>query len=106
MTEPDTATQSPQKFGIQLDSVDVNRLIQTGASPRGMGMLLKAARVHAWLMNRDSLYPEDLHAVFHELIAHRLVFHSMYENRRTVLARELTSHILSTVAVPAQVKAA
>ncbi len=100
------ATQSPQKFGIQLDSVDVNRLIQTGASPRGMSMLLKAARVHAWLMNRDSLYPEDLHAVFHELIAHRLVFHSMYENRRTVLARELTSHILSTVAVPAQVKAA
>lgn len=100
------ATQSPQEFGIQLDSVDVNRLIQTGASPRGMGMLLKAARVHAWLMNRDSLYPEDLHAVFHEVIAHRLVFHSMYENRRTVLARELTSHILSNVEVPAQVKAA
>lgn len=96
------ATQSPEKFGIQLDSVDVNRLIHTGASPRGMGMLLKAARVHAWLMNRDSLYPEDIHAVFHELIAHRLVFNSMYENRRTALARELTTRILSTVAVPAK----
>ncbi|OIQ87446.1 ATPase family [mine drainage metagenome] len=96
------ATQNPGRFGIRLDSVDVNRLIHTGASPRGMGMLLKAARVHAWLMNRDSLYPEDIHAVFHELIAHRLVFHSMYENRRTVLARELTSAILSSVAVPAK----
>ncbi len=96
------ATQDPEKFGIKLDSVDVKRLIHTGASPRGMGMLLKAARVHAWLMNRDSLYPEDIHAVFHEIIAHRLVFNPMYEMRRTALARELTSHILSTVAVPAK----
>ncbi len=100
------STQNPEKFGIKLDSVDVNRLIHTGASPRGMGMLLKAARVNAWLMNRDSLYPEDIHAVFHELIAHRLVFNTMYENRRTVLARELTSQILATVAVPSQAKSA
>ena len=96
------ATQSPEKFGIRMDSVETNRLIHTGASPRGMGMLLKAARVHAWLMNRDSLYPEDIHAVFHEIVAHRLVFNSMYEMRRTVLARELTSHILETVEVPAK----
>jgi len=94
------ATQTPASFGIKLDSVDVDRLILAGASPRGMGMLLKAARVHAWLMERDSLYPEDIHAVFHEIIAHRLVFNSMYETRRTALARELTSNILSTVAVP------
>lgn len=100
------STQHPEKFGIQLDSVDVTRLVHTGASPRGMGMLLKAARVNAWLMNRDSLYPEDIHAVFHELIAHRLVFNSMYENRRTQLARELTSKILSTVAVPSAHSAA
>jgi MoxR-like ATPase len=67
-----------------------------------MGMLLKAARVHAWLMERDSLYPEDLHAVFHEIIAHRLVFNAMYETRRTALARELTARILSSIAVPAK----
>jgi MoxR-like ATPase len=100
------ATQNPASFGIRMDSVDVSRLIQAGASPRGMGMLLKAARVHAWLMNRDSLYPEDIHAVFHEIIAHRLAFNSMYENRRTSLARELTSHILDMVAVPSKALAA
>jgi MoxR-like ATPase len=98
------STQNPEKFGIKLESVDVNRLIHTGASPRGMGMLLKAARVNAWLVGRDSLYPEDIHAVFHELIAHRLVFNNMYENRRTELARELTTQILSKVAVPSQAK--
>lgn len=96
------ATQHPEKFGVKMDSVDVHRLIHTGASPRGMGMLLKAARVHAWLKERDSLYPEDLHAVFHEIVAHRLVFHSMYEMRRTALSRELTSRIIDAVAVPAK----
>lgn len=95
-----TATQDPSKFDIELDSVDVKRLIQAGASPRGMGMLLKAARVHAWLMDRDSLYPEDIHAVFHEIIAHRLAFNSMYESRRTLLARELSTKILDQVHVP------
>ena len=95
------ATQRPQDFGIALEGVDMQRLIQAGASPRGMGMLLKAARVHAWLMDREYLYPEDIHAVFHEVIAHRLVFNSMYESRRTMLARELTAKILQTVAVPA-----
>lgn len=96
------ATQNPAKFGIKLDNVDVHRLIQAGASPRGMGMLLKAARVHAWLMNREDIFPEDIHAVFHEIIAHRLAFNSMYETRRTALARELTSHILNSVAVPSR----
>jgi MoxR-like ATPase len=100
------ATQNPAKFGIRMESVDAGRLIQAGASPRGMGMLLKAARVNAWLMNRDSLYPEDIHAVFHEIIAHRLAFNAMYENRRTTLARELTTHILDMVTVPSQVLAA
>lgn len=95
-----TATQDPSKFDIKLDSVDVDRLIQAGASPRGMGMLLKAARVHAWLMDRDSLYPEDIHAVFHEIIAHRLAFNSMYESRRTLLARELSDKILDQVHAP------
>jgi len=96
------ATRAPAKFGIHLDSVDVARLVQAGASPRGMGMLLKAARVHAWLQERDSLYPEDIHAVFHEIISHRLVFNPMYEMRRTVLARELSSAILRTVEVAAK----
>ncbi len=94
------ATQNPEKFGIQLDQAEVSKLINHGASPRGMGMLLKAARVNAWLMNRSDLYPEDLHAVFHAVIAHRLVFNTMYESRRTLLSRELTSQILKTVAVP------
>ena len=44
-----------------------------GASPRGMSMLLRAARVAAWLDGRDHVTPEDVQAVFAETIAHRLV---------------------------------
>ena len=94
------ATQAPAKFGIKIDGVDTHRLVHSGASPRGMGMLLRAARVNAWLMGRDAVLPEDIHAVFHETVAHRLVFSSMYEMRRTALARELMSSIIRTVAVP------
>jgi MoxR-like ATPase len=93
------ATQKPADFGIRLEGVDVARLVRSGASPRGMGMLLKAARVHAWLSGREHVQPEDLHAVFHEVVAHRLVFNPMYEARRTVLARELTARILRSVTV-------
>ena len=98
------ATQNPVKYGIKLDTVDANKLLQAGASPRGMGMLLKAARVHAWMMEREDLYPEDIHAVFHEIISHRLALNPMYESRRTALAWELSSHILSKVIVPALAK--
>ena len=94
------ATQEPARFGVKLEGVEVSRLVQAGASPRGMGMLMKAARVNAWLNGRDSLLPEDLHAVFHEIIAHRLVFNPMYDAKRTALARELTAQIINTVAVP------
>lgn len=94
------ATRTPASFGIKIEGVDMERLVHAGASPRGMAMLLRGARVHAWLMGRDALIPEDLHAVFHEILAHRLVLSSMYEMRRTVLARELTSNIIRMVAVP------
>ena len=94
------ATLTPAKYGIKLEGIDVNRLIHAGASPRGMGMLLKAARVNAWLSGREAILPEDIHMVFHETIAHRLVLTSMYESRRTVLARDLMAAIIRTVAVP------
>lgn len=94
------ATRNPASFGIQIEGVEMERLVHAGASPRGMGMLLRAARVNAWLMGRDAMLPEDIHAVFHETVAHRLVLSSMYEMRRTELARQLMTEIIRTVPVP------
>jgi len=94
------ATRSPEQYGVRLDGVDMQRLILAGASPRGMSMMLRAARVNAWLNGRGAVLPEDIHAVFHETVAHRLVFSPVYEMRRTEIARELLSAIVNVVAAP------
>jgi MoxR-like ATPase len=94
------ATKNPTDFGVKVSNVDMNRLVISGASPRGMGMLLRAARVNAWLEGRTAVLPDDIHAVFHETIAHRVVFSPVYEMRRTEIAREMLSGIVNAIAAP------
>ena len=94
------ATRSPMDYGIKVSGVDMKRLVLSGASPRGMAMLLRAARVNAWLNDRDAVLPDDIHAVFHETVAHRVVFSPVYEMRRTEIAREMLSGIVNAIAAP------
>jgi MoxR-like ATPase len=94
------ATKTPTDFGIKVHGVDMQRLVLAGASPRGMSMMMRAARVNAWLNNRDAVLPEDIHAVFHSTTAHRLVFSPVYEMRRTEIARELLNGIANAVSAP------
>ena len=56
------ATVSPQKFGIRIEGVDMDKLVLAGASPRGMMSLMRAARVVAWLAGRTHLLPDDIYA--------------------------------------------
>ncbi len=71
-----------------------------GASPRGMSLLLRAARVAAWLDGRGFVTPEDVQAVFVETIAHRLCYQPVYELHRHEIAPRLMSGILAAVAAP------
>jgi MoxR-like ATPase len=94
------ATETPHKFGIALEGVDMQRLILVGASPRGMSAMLRAARVVAWLEGRTHLTPEDIHAVMLPALGHRVFFTPIYELRRQELAQALTAQIMAKVAVP------
>lgn len=94
------ATETPQRFGIVLEGVDMDRLILAGASPRGMSALLRAARVVAWMANRTHLVPEDIHAVLMPALGHRVFFTPIYELRRQELADALTAQIMNRLAVP------
>jgi MoxR-like ATPase len=94
------ATRDPVAYGIKVTNVDMTRLVLAGASPRGISMMLAAARVNAWLNERTAITPEDIHAVFHATVAHRIVFSPVYEMRRTEIAREMLSNILNAVAAP------
>ncbi|WP_042267880.1 AAA family ATPase [Paraburkholderia heleia] len=94
------ATETPRHFGIALDGVDMERLVLAGASPRGMGALLRAARVVAWLDGRSYLVPEDIHGVLLPALGHRVFFTPIYELRRQELAEALIAQIVNRVAVP------
>jgi MoxR-like ATPase len=94
------ASAEPQRFGIRIDGIDSERLMLAGASPRGMSMLLRAARVAAWLDSRDYVTPEDLQAVFAETIGHRLCFQPIHELRRAEISMQLLRGIIDRVAAP------
>ncbi len=94
------ALLKPQDQGIALDGVDMARLILGGASPRGMAYLVQAARVQAWLEERTMIVPEDLQAVFSEVVAHRIFLDPVYELRREAIIGALIPAVLASVAAP------
>jgi MoxR-like ATPase len=63
-------------------------------------MLLRAARVAAWLQGRDFMTPDDVQSVWSESIAHRVFFTPVYEMRRAELAGELMREIIHHVVAP------
>ena len=94
------ATRDPGKYSIALDGVEIDKLVNSGVSPRGMGMLVRAAKVAAWLNGRENLLPEDLHEVVNETIAHRVFFNPVYELHRSELIGDFMQQIMNKVASP------
>lgn len=62
------ATRRPQKYHASLAS-----LIEYGASPRGTIALDRCSRARAWLDGRDFVSPDDVQAVAHDCLRHRLI---------------------------------
>jgi MoxR-like ATPase len=62
------ASRCPETYGD-----DLANWIEVGASPRGSLALDRCARAHAWLAGRDFVLPEDVQAVAHDALRHRLV---------------------------------
>jgi MoxR-like ATPase len=94
------ATRKPQDYSVTVSGVDMQRLVLAGLSPRAMSMLLQAARVNAWLDKRDAVLPEDIHAIFYAVCAHRIFFTPAYELRRSDIIDDFVAAVLSAVAVP------
>lgn len=94
------ATQAPQRLGVAIEGVEMERLMLAGASPRGTMALVRAARVAAWLAGRTHVVPDDVAAVFPAAMAHRLFFAPLYELRRAQIAGELTAQLLQRVPTP------
>jgi MoxR-like ATPase len=87
------ATRFPERYEEELA-----RWIHVGASPRGGLALDRCARVHAWLDGRDHVTPEDVRAICHCALRHRLKL-SYDANADGISANEVIDRILRLVAV-------
>ncbi len=87
------ATRYPERYDEQLAG-----WINIGASPRGALGLDRCARVHAWLNGRDHVLPDDVKAVAHDVLRHRLAL-SYEANADGVSANDAIDRILAQVAV-------
>jgi MoxR-like ATPase len=62
------STRTPENY-----SEDLRRWIDVGSSPRASLSLDKCGRTHAWLRGRDYVDPEDVRAIAHDVLRHRLL---------------------------------
>ena len=88
------ATRTPQKY-----SEDLDRWIDVGGSPRASLALDKCSRTHAWLNGRDYVDPEDVRAIVHDVLRHRLML-SYEAQGEGVSADAVIDALVEQVALP------
>jgi MoxR-like ATPase len=79
---------------------ELGRWITVGASPRGGIALDRAARAHAWLNQQDFVSPDDVRAVLHPVLRHRMML-SYDAVADGVNADQVLDRLLDKVAIPA-----
>ena len=89
------ATRFPSDYGFN----DLTSIISFGASPRASISLARAARAYAFLKNRGYVIPEDIRAVCHDVLRHRIGL-SYEAEANNISADEVISEILDKIAVP------
>ena len=78
---------------------DLAQWLQYGASPRATITLDRCARAHAWMEQRDYVGPEDVQAIAHDVLRHRLILN--YEAEAEGMTTDkVISELISRIAVP------
>ncbi len=88
------ATRNPGQFDENMAS-----WIEFGASPRATISLDRCARAHAWLSGRDFVGPDDIQAVVHNVLRHRIIL-SYQAEAEGITANQVLDKIVATVPVP------
>ncbi|MBT8049093.1 MAG: MoxR family ATPase [Xanthomonadales bacterium] len=87
------ATRYPDRYSEQLA-----KWIHVGVSPRGGIALDKCSRAHAWLDSRQQVLPDDVRAICHGVLRHRLKL-SYDASADGVSANDVIDEILQQVAI-------
>lgn len=89
------ATRYPEKYNLK----DMRDYIEFGCSPRASINLALAARAYAFIKHRGYVIPEDVRAVAHDVLRHRIGL--TYEaEANNVSVEEIISKIINNVEVP------
>ena len=89
------ATRNPKDAGV----TKLVGLLEFGASPRGAEALLKAAQAHAYIKKRQFVSPEDIKAIAHDALRHRIC-PSFEAEGEGISHDNLINILLSEVQVP------
>lgn len=89
------ATRYPEKYKL----ADLKPLISFGASPRGSINLAMAAKCYAFIKRRGYVIPEDVRALVHDVLRHRigLTYEAEAEN---VTSEDIINKIVNEIEVP------
>ena len=89
------ATRYPEKYKL----ADLKPLISFGASPRGSINLANAAKCYAFIRRRGYVIPEDVRAVVHDVLRHRIgiTYEAEAEN---VTSEDIINKIVNEIEVP------
>jgi len=88
------ATRRPREFKLDLEG-----LVQYGASPRATLYLVAAGRAHAFLRGRGFVTPEDVKAIGADVLRHRLIL-SFEAEAESVTPEEVIQRVFDAVEVP------
>ncbi len=87
-------SRNPKAYGDDLAS-----WVQYGASPRASIALDRCARAHAWLAGRDFVSPEDIQAMAHDVLRHRIIL-SFEAEAEGITKDHFIQTLISRIAVP------
>jgi MoxR-like ATPase len=89
------ATRSPQNYGL----ADLQPLVSFGASPRGSINLAMASKCYAFIKRRGYVIPEDVRAVVHDVLRHRIgiTYEAEAEN---ITSEDIINKIVNVIEVP------
>ncbi len=93
-TRPPSGERSGSRHGL-----DFEGLIQLGASPRASIGLVQAGRAKALIEGRDAVLPEDVKAVAHDVLRHRILL-TYHADAEGVTSEQIIDQILAAVKVP------
>lgn len=89
------ASRYPDRYGLG----ELKDLITFGGSPRASINLAKAARAYAFIKHRGYVVPEDVRAVAHDVLRHRIGL-SYEAEASNVSSEEIVSKIVNKIEVP------